>query len=135
MKRRLEPTVFFPWERRRGVMSRLRRARLQWVLALAVVLFLLWHVRGRMDRIASERATRARIWDTVAAVRAYRADHKGECPRSLEDLRAAKLLAHRGTDAWGRPLRIVCPGRRDTAGFDVLSDGPDGIPYGLDRIE
>ena len=38
-------------------------------------------------------------------------------------------------DAWGRPLRVTCPGRKDTRGFDVSSDGPDGEPGGLDRVE
>ncbi|HEX7603074.1 MAG TPA: type II secretion system protein GspG [Polyangiaceae bacterium] len=38
-------------------------------------------------------------------------------------------------DAWGHPLRITCPGRLDPKGFDVSSDGPDGLPGGLDRVE
>jgi general secretion pathway protein G len=37
-------------------------------------------------------------------------------------------------DAWERPLRIQCPGR-DRARYDLFSDGPDGLPGGLDRIE
>ena len=35
----------------------------------------------------------------------------------------------------GGVLRVTCPGRRDLKGFEVSSDGPDGLPGGLDRVE
>ena len=38
-------------------------------------------------------------------------------------------------DAWGKPVRLLCPGRRDPAGFELSSDGPDGLPGGLDRVQ
>jgi general secretion pathway protein G len=38
-------------------------------------------------------------------------------------------------DAWGRPFRLVCPSRREGVAYDLSSDGPDGEPGGLDRIE
>jgi general secretion pathway protein G len=135
LDRKLDKSVFFPWERKRGLLSRALRARFRWVVALGVLGIALALVRGRMERIAAERATRARIGDTIEAVRAYRATHRGACPKEVADLTSNRLLAHRGTDAWGKPLRIVCPGRRDPTGFDVVSDGPDGIAFGLDRIQ
>jgi general secretion pathway protein G len=44
-------------------------------------------------------------------------------------------LAEVPLDAWGRVLRLTCPGRKDPQAFDVSSDGPDGEPGGLDRVE
>ena len=34
----------------------------------------------------------------------------------------------------GKPLRLSCPGA-EHARYDLSSDGPDGRPGGLDRIE
>ena len=53
----------------------------------------------------------------------------------LSELVASGYARDLPVDAWGRPLRLVCPGLRDPRGFDVYSDGPDGLPGGLDRIE
>ena len=73
------------------------------------------------------------------AVDAYRADHAGQCPRDLSQLTApedhAAYLASVPVDAWGRQLRFACPSRDENRPYDLLSDGPDGEPYGLDRIE
>jgi len=128
-------TVFFPWERRSflprgGAVSRV-------LLALAALLFLcgLIGLRAREERAAAVRATRARILDTYRAISSYRADHSGNCPKQLGDLETGGYLHAVPVDAWGRPLRVTCPGRRDPAGFEVASDGPDGLPYGLDRVE
>ena len=38
-------------------------------------------------------------------------------------------------DAWGRPLRLLCPGFANPRGYDLMSDGPDGVLGGLDRVE
>jgi general secretion pathway protein G len=91
---------------------------------------------GRRERHASDvRSTRATITMTMRAVQAWRADHDRGCPSSLADLVSAGYLHQVPRDAWGRPLRVVCPGRKDANGFDVSSDGPDGEPGGLDRVE
>jgi general secretion pathway protein G len=39
------------------------------------------------------------------------------------------------SDAWGRPLRLICPSGRPGYEYELMSDGPDGEPGGLDRIE
>jgi general secretion pathway protein G len=127
--------VFFPWERRRGVRSVLGRARARQALivlgCLAVFLLL-----GRLERYESNvRATRAAITTAINAVAAWRADHDRACPPSLAEVVAAGYLKVLPRDAWGRPIRVTCPGRRDPRGFDVSSDGPDGQPEGLDRVE
>lgn len=132
---RNQATVFFPWERRRGVRSMLGRARSRQALIVvgAVTIFTALH---RLERNASEvRATRNRITMTTSAVAAWRADHDRKCPGSLADLVNAGYLTELPRDAWGHPLRVTCPGRKQSVDFEVSSDGPDGRPGGLDRVE
>ncbi|HXX67780.1 MAG TPA: type II secretion system protein GspG [Polyangiaceae bacterium] len=132
---RNQASVFFPWERRGGVRSVLGRARSRQALVAigGVTIFVLLH---RLERNASEvRATRNRITMTTNAVAAWRADHDRKCPPSLADLVNAGYLTELPRDAWGRPLRVTCPGRRPSRDFEVSSDGPDGRPGGLDRVE
>jgi general secretion pathway protein G len=71
----------------------------------------------------------------VLNARERRADHDRACPASLADLVSGGYLHQVPRDAWGRPLRVACPGRIDPAGFDVSSDGPDGEPGGRDRVQ
>jgi general secretion pathway protein G len=127
--------VFFPWERRRGLFGVLGRARVRLVAAVVVVLLLIVWIRSREERAAGVRATRATITTGRNAVSAFRADHKGACPKELSELVVGGYSAEIPIDAWGRPLRLTCPGRVDPKGFELLSDGPDGVPYGLDRVE
>ena len=127
--------VFFPWERRRGVFGILGRARVRLVVAGVVVLVLIVAIRAREEHAAGVRATRATITNAYESVAAYRADHGGACPREPSELTTGGYSAEVPIDAWGRPLRLTCPGRRDPRGFDLASDGPDGIPFGLDRVE
>jgi general secretion pathway protein G len=132
---RQQPTVFFPWERRRGLRSVFRGGRARKVLCLvlgAVLLAILWH---RENRASEVRATRATITGAYGAVANWRADHDRGCPASLADLVSGGYLAELPRDAWGRVLRMTCPGRKDPRGFDISSDGPDGEPAGLDRVE
>ncbi len=134
--RRIETRrVFFPWERARGPFRVLGRARAGFVLGVAVLLVLGWLIHEREEKLASIRATRASIGDAERAVSSYRADHSGACPRDLGELVAGGYAGDVPIDAWGRPLRVTCPGLRDPKGFDVSSDGPDGVLGGLDRVE
>jgi general secretion pathway protein G len=76
-------------------------------------------------------ATRAAIATVLRAVEAYRADHEGRCPASADALvvppdGARPYLRRVPTDGWGRPLRIVCPGRKNPDVADVSSAGPTG---------
>jgi len=127
--------VFFPWERRRGVFGILGRARVRLVVAVVVALLLVVWIRSREERAAGVRATRATITTAHYAVSAFRADHSGACPKELAELVAGGYASEVPLDAWGRPLRLTCPGRRDPRGFDLMCDGPDGVPFGLDRVE
>lgn len=136
MKRRgTSRRVFFPWERRQGLFGAIGRARARIVAgAFAVLILVLW-VHGREEKAAGLRATRASIMTMHRAVASYRADHTGSCPRELGELIAGGYARDVPVDAWGRPLRLTCPGRRDPHGFEISSDGPDGIAGGLDRVE
>mgnify|MGYP001347502918 CR=1 FL=1 len=139
-RRRRERTVYFPWERR-GVLGALdlrgRRAG-AWVLAVLCLLGFLW-IRSHDQQRKLVRITRASLDHTRNAIDAYRADHAGRCPRDLVELTAptdhAAYLSSLPVDAWKRPLRFACPARDPARAYDLLSDGPDGQPYGLDRIE
>jgi general secretion pathway protein G len=134
-RRRTEPRVFFPWERKKGFLGALARARLRQVLIVVGVITLVVILRNREERAAAVRATRASITTAERAIWSFRADHGGDCPKSLSDLVAGGYVHDEPRDAWGRSLRMVCPGRKDPQGFDLSSDGPDMQPGGLDRVE
>lgn len=134
-RRRSEPKVFFPWERKRGVLGALSRARVRQVLLVIAAVAFIALLRHREESAAAVRATRATITTAERAVAMYRADHAGDCPKALADLVAGGYARSVPVDGWGRPLRVTCPGRKDPLGFDVSSDGPDGLPGGLDRVE
>jgi general secretion pathway protein G len=127
--------VFFPWEKKRGLWGVLGRVRLRIAIAVVAALGLVLLVRSREEHAAAVRATRANITTAVNAVAAFRADHGGACPKSLAELVGGGYARDVPIDAWGRPLRLTCPGRKDPQGFEVSSDGPDGLPGGLDRVE
>ena len=127
--------VFFPWEKRAGLLGALGRTRARWVLLAVTVLAFLLVVRHREERAAAVRSTRATITTAGRAMAVYRGAHGGACPKELGALVADGILRDGPVDAWGHPLRITCPGRLDPKGFDIASDGPDGLPGGLDRVE
>jgi general secretion pathway protein G len=101
-------------------------------LGMALLLLVLG---ARERRKTGVRATEAIIGVVRAGLDAYRADHERKCPASLDALKAEGYLAIDPVDAWGRPLRLTCPGRTDPEGYDLTSDGPDGEIGGLDRVE
>lgn len=135
MRRRpREQTIFFPWERGGGFFRR-RGSRVGPFAAAAGMIALLLVLGARERRLLGIRSTRATIGLVTSAVNAYRADHQRQCPPTLEALKVESYLAGDPTDAWGRPLRLVCPGRRDPQGYELMSDGPDREMGGLDRVE
>jgi general secretion pathway protein G len=132
---RAEPRVFFPWEKRRGMRAVFARARARQALLVAGAVGAFLLLRGREQRAREVRATRAEITIATDAVSAWRADHDRGCPASLADLVSGGYLHEVSRDAWGRALRVTCPGRRDPREFEVSSDGPDGEPMGPDRVQ
>ncbi len=134
-RRRPESRVFFPWERKRGTLGLIGRTRARIVIGVILALAAIILLRRREERLASIRATRATITTAGRAIASYRADHAGACPRDLGELVNGGYASDAPIDAWGRPLHLACPGRHDPRGFDLSSDGPDGDPGGLDRVE
>jgi general secretion pathway protein G len=135
MRRRpREQTIFFPWERGGGFFRR-RGSRVGPILAAAGMITLLLVLGARERRLVGIRSTRATIGLVASAVDAYRADHERRCPPTLEGLKVESYLAVDPIDAWGRQIRLVCPGRRDPQGYELMSDGPDREMGGLDRVE
>jgi general secretion pathway protein G len=136
MARRRPPEqhTFFPWERRGGFLRRFKVRKAGPFVGGALVLALVFVIGMRERRDTGVRRTRATILNVRSAVDDYQADHDGGCPTGF-----GALSEYRGTDdtpvdAWGKPLRLDCPGRA-RARYDLSSDGPDGKPGGLDRIE
>ena len=133
-RRRGERTILFPWERRRGIFA------LPWArtkpahAALAMIVLVGFFGMRERDRTGM-RATRATLLVVHEAIDAFRADHESRCPDSLAKLQADAYLITSPTDAWGRPLQLTCPGRRNPDSYDLLSYGPSGDMRGLDRIE
>jgi general secretion pathway protein G len=135
MRRRpREQTIFFPWERGGGFFRR-RGSRVGPIAAAAGMITLLLVLGARERRQVGIRSTRATISLVASAVDAYRADHERKCPPTLEGLKVDNYLAVDPLDAWGRQIRLVCPGRRDPQGYELMSDGPDREMGGLDRVE
>ena len=109
--------------------------RARQAIAAVVLLGAFLLLRRHEVHAAEVRATRAEITSATLAVAAWRADHDRACPGSLGEIVSGGYLRRLPRDAWGAPLRVRCPGRHDPAGFDISSDGPDGEPGGLDRVQ
>ncbi len=130
-----EQTIFFPWERPTSLIRRLgiSRARLFAAFFVFVALFAL--VGFREKEKIGVRLTRATIGAVAKGVDKYRADHDGACPPDIALLKTQGYIAFDPVDAWGRPLRLLCPGFENPTRYDLMSDGPDGQFGGLDRIQ
>ena len=128
--------IVFPWEGRSGGLRRfLRLGRLKPFLLIVLVLDGIVAIALRERKAAGVRQTRATLMGVRRNVDAYIADHDGGCPPTLTAALDVGRADGPPRDAWGRPLRLVCPGRFEGAPFELMSDGPDGEPGGLDRIE
>jgi general secretion pathway protein G len=130
-----DPRIFFPWESRGGVLRWLRFGRLRKFLLVLGFFAFVGSVATRERQRAGIRRTQATLLDVRRALDTYLADHEGNCPASLAALNESGTIKVDSRDAWGRPLRLVCPAPRDGASYELMSDGPDGEPGGLDRIE
>jgi general secretion pathway protein G len=134
-RRPAERHIFFPWERRGGIFRRVRIDQVGPVLGLGALLTLVTLVAIHERQQAGIRRTRATILNVRTSVDAYLSDHDGGCPAAgLERMVNDPDNAGGPRDAWGKPLRLACPGA-EHARYDLFSDGPDGKPGGLDRIE
>jgi len=132
---RSEPRIFFPWEHRGGYLRRLGLNRLRPFLLLGALGLLTVLVGLRERRQAGERRTRAVLAHYRQAIDAHLAVHENKCPKSLAMVRENAGIDEPPSDAWGRPLRFVCPWELPGQAYLLSSDGADGLPGGLDRIE
>lgn len=136
MRRRvLDNRIFFPWERRGGFRRWLGLGRTRLVLLSVVVTAFVVLVGVRENRASGIRQTRATLLDVRRSIDEYVALHDGGCPPNLAAVASVRQSKEVPRDAWGHPLRLYCPGRRAEATYELMSDGPDGEPGGLDRIE
>jgi general secretion pathway protein G len=134
-RRTSERHIFFPWERRGGILRRIRVDQVRLFLVLLGAVGVLGLVGMRERRASGVRRTRATLLRVRESVDSYMADHDGGCPSSgLSGLGDYAASNGSPSDAWGKALRLQCPGR-DRARYDLSSDGPDGLPGGLDRIQ
>jgi len=135
LKRENDRRILFPWEGRGG----LRRFELGKVRPIALgvaVVTLLISIGVREHREAGIRRTRATLLGVRPAIEAYMADHDGGCPPALAALpQQYARFKELPTDAWGQPLRLICPADEVGKSFVLESGGPDGVPGGLDRIQ
>ena len=137
MKRlhRGELRILFPWEGKGGLRRWLGLGKIRPFLWVFFVLGFVWIVGARERRAAGVRTTRVGLQHVRQAIDVYMAENKGECPTQLS-LVAPYIAGGRiPRDAWGRPLRLICPSQRPGYDYELMSDGPDGKPGGLDRIE
>jgi hypothetical protein len=104
-------------------------------LWVALVVTFVWTVGARERRATGLRTTRISLLETRRAIDVYMAENKAECPKRLTDILPYIAGGKVPNDAWGRPLRFVCPSARPGYDYELMSDGPDGKPGGLDRIE
>jgi hypothetical protein len=129
--RKADARLLFPWETPgEGALRRARRASRPALAALGVLTVLVVLGRVHAERRAVF-ATRAAIATVLRAVEAFRADHGGRCPVSMDELAAPgdgaqPYLRRVPTDGWGRALRMRCPGRKYPEAADVSSAGPTG---------
>ncbi len=133
-RRRRERAILFPWERKTGLAA-LPWARTRPLLAAAAMMGLITFFGLRERERTGVRATRATLMVVRESVDAFRADHDSRCPESLPKLQHDGYLHVDPVDAWGRPLLLTCPGRRNPESYDLLSYGPSGDMRGLDRVE
>ncbi|HHH11155.1 MAG TPA: general secretion pathway protein GspG [Sorangium sp.] len=133
-RRRGERTIYFPWELRSSWL-RFPWMRSRALLAGLFMVLVLIFFAGRERTRLGVRSTRATLIVVHTAIDAYRADHDGRCPSSLQQLTELGYMTEPARDAWGRSLQLTCPGRRHPDGYDLVSFGPTGDMRGLDRIE
>jgi general secretion pathway protein G len=135
MARRKAQRIFFPWEGRLGFRGWARLGHVRAFFFASMVFAFLGFVIMRERQASGVRQTRARLGDVGKALENYRASHEGSCPKSLSELGDYGAFKVVPGDAWGRPLRLICPTDRIGYEYELMSDGPDGQPGGLDRIE
>lgn len=102
------------------------------LIEIMIVLALVGLIMGVVVVGLRRRAIHAQIQIAQMGVRQlaemvfqHRLANGGECP-NINDWIADKTLKSEPKDPWGHVLSVVCPGRNDEGGADIVSVGPDG---------
>ena len=136
LKRENDRRILFPWEGRGGLRRFIELGKVRPIALGVAVVTLLISIGVREHREAGIRRTRATLLGVRPAIEAYMADHDGGCPPALAALpQQYARFKELPTDAWGQPLRLICPADEVGKSFVLESGGPDGVPGGLDRIQ
>jgi general secretion pathway protein G len=72
---------------------------------------------------SKQKAAVKDIANLEASVEMYRLS-KNKCPKSVQDLKAAGVIAKAVKDPWGNEFTLKCPG--DHGPVDISSNGKDG---------
>jgi general secretion pathway protein G len=134
-RRRTERRILFPWERRGGLRRLLGSGRFKPIATAILLAGLVLFIGARERHRTRVRQTRAALLDVRGAVDAYLADHDGGCPPNLNAVASYAAFEHAPSDAWNQPFRLICPAASQDLAYELMSDGPDGNPGGLDRIQ
>jgi len=132
---RTDVRVLFPWEGKGGLRRWLGLGRMRPFFLVFLVLSFVWVVGSRERRATGLRTSRERLLEVRQGIDRFMAENNGECPASLSQVAEFMPRAELSSDAWGRPFRFICPSPRPGYDYELMSDGPDGEPGGLDRIE
>ena len=131
-----ERRILFPWEGRGGLRRFIELGRVRPIALGAGVLGAVVLIGVHEHTEAGIRRTRATLLGVRPAIEAYMADHEGGCPPSLAALPGEYArFKEPPNDAWGKPLRLICPAESLGKSYVLESGGPDGEPGGLDRIQ
>lgn len=133
--RRGDVRILFPWEGKGGLRRWLGLGRMRPFIWAGLVIGFVWVVGARERAATGLRTTRVGLLELRQAIDLFMAENKGECPASLGDVKQYLPSQELPVDAWGRPFRFICPSSRPGYDYELMSDGPDGKPGGLDRIE
>jgi hypothetical protein len=135
LKRDTNRRILFPWEGRGGLRRFIELGRVGPIALGVSVITVLVLIGMHEHREAGIRRTRATLLGVRPAIEAYMADHDGGCPPELSTLAAQYArFKEPPADAWGNPLRLICPADAFGRSYVLESGGPDGVPGGLDRI-
>jgi general secretion pathway protein G len=102
------------------------------LVEIMVVVTIIGLLVGTVSVVAFSQLKKAKVKNTKtiivnveSAVQLYMMENNDDCPASLEELHAQKILRKPPVDAWSEPLIFSCPGERNADGFDIASKGPD----------
>ncbi|APS00020.1 hypothetical protein [Pajaroellobacter abortibovis] len=113
--------IFFEWEQKGSLIRSLKRVQLRFLLLILLISYGTW-VYQRERKIAQTRLTHTRMVTIARALSAYRADHRGQCPPTLEELTITGYLGYLPQDARNHPFHFICLDPEDPFGYQVWSD-------------